>query len=198
MRTVFIIGGMGAGKSSVAQVLAEKGVPILDLDSVGHAVLSLDKVKEPLVAAFGEGILDGQGIVDRSKLAEKAFCSPVATDRLTQASAPAIILELERWQQVQADRGAPLAAVEVSAYDGDKAYYTGLSDVVIAVEAPLETRLERAIHKGFSADDARSRIARQPNDEQRRRWADHTILNDGNIDHVRTQVEDIWKKIVGS
>ena len=79
MKKLFIIGGMGAGKSTARKALVEQGLPNIDLDQVGHDVLLWDTVKSELVETFGEDILGADGEIDRRALAAKAFVSPAET-----------------------------------------------------------------------------------------------------------------------
>ena len=82
MKKIFVIGGMGAGKSTAARALANQGIPLIDLDKVGHQVLTWDVVKDELREAFGEGIFDENGEVDRKALAAGSFASEHETHKL--------------------------------------------------------------------------------------------------------------------
>ena len=90
MKKLFIIGGMGAGKSTARKALVEQGLPNIDLDQVGHDVLLWDTVKSELVETFGEDILGADGEIDRRALAAKAFVSPAETRKLNRITLPRI------------------------------------------------------------------------------------------------------------
>ena len=86
----FVIGGMGAGKSTARKALTDEGLAWIDLDQVGHEVLMWDTVKDDLRGAFGDDIFDENGEVVRSALAAKAFATPAATRRRPFASLQAL------------------------------------------------------------------------------------------------------------
>ncbi|MDD7369869.1 MAG: dephospho-CoA kinase, partial [Berryella intestinalis] len=90
MRQIFVIGGMGAGKSTARKALVEQGLAYIDLDKVGHEVLTWDVVKSDLVDAFGADILGEDGEVVRAALAQKAFVSPALTRKLNRITLPRI------------------------------------------------------------------------------------------------------------
>ena len=103
MKKLFIIGGMGAGKSTARKALVDQGLPNIDLDQVGHDVLKWDTVKAELVETFGEDILGADGEIERPALAAKAFVSPAETRKLNRITLPRIeeaftdrVAELER------------------------------------------------------------------------------------------------------
>ena len=90
MKKLFLIGGMGAGKSTARKALTDEGLAWIDLDQVGHEVLTWDTVKDDLRGAFGDDIFDENGEVVRSALAAKAFATPAATRRRPLASLQAL------------------------------------------------------------------------------------------------------------
>lgn len=88
-----------------------------------------------------------------------------------------------------------MALVEVSAYDGPQGDYGQETDYLIAVLAPEDVRIQRALERGFTEDDVRHRIARQATDEQRREWANFVIENEGSLEDVRFSVESVCQEI---
>ena len=195
MKTVFIIGGIGSGKSTVSHLFAEAGFPVLDLDKVGHAILYIDEAIEALTEAFGADIMGENAAIDRKKLAAKAFSSPEKTARLNSVLAPYILAEMRQWLSAREKEGCQVALVEVSAYDGPQGDYGQEADYLIAVLAPENLRIQRAIVRGFTEDDVRHRIARQAADEQRREWANFVIENEGSLEDLRFLVDQMCQHI---
>ncbi|BAK43811.1 dephospho-CoA kinase [Eggerthella sp. YY7918] len=192
MKKLFVIGGMGAGKSTARQALVDQGLPNIDLDQVGHDVLTWDTVKEELVAAFGEDILDENSEINRRALAAKAFVSPAETRKLNRITMPRIeeaftdrVSELER-------EGHAAVVVEHSVFKNRASSLAYDADVVIAVLAPLDMRIERAVKSGWEETDVRRRIAQQITDADRIEAADVVFNNDSTPDELRNQVLAWW------
>ncbi len=195
MKKLFVIGGMGAGKSTARKVLAEQGVPFIDLDKVGHDVLLWDTVKEDLVAAFGADILGPDGQIVRSKVAAKAFTTPAETRKLNRITMPrieeAFIDQLEELERA----GNKAVVVEYSVFKNRQVSMANGADVVLAVLAPFDDRIKRAVAAGWEEDDVRRRIARQISDADRIEQADVVFNNDGTQEELREKVLAWWNGV---
>ena len=194
MKKIFVIGGMGAGKSTARKVLADQGVPFIDLDKVGHDVLEWDTVKEDLVEAFGADILGADGRVVRSKVAAKAFATPAETRKLNRISMPRIEESLTDQLDELAREGHKAVVVEYSVFKNRQTSMANGADVVLAVLAPLEDRIKRAVAGGWDEDDVRRRIARQISDADRIDPAEVVFNNDGTQEDLAEQVVAWWKE----
>ena len=192
MKKLFIIGGMGAGKSTARKALVDAGLPYIDLDQVGHDVLGWGTVRSELIETFGADILDGEGQINRTALAAKAFLSPAETRKLNRISMPRIEEAYTDKLKVLEKAGHEAVVVEYSVFRNRQSSLAYDADVVIAVLAPLEMRIERAVASGFDEADVRRRIARQISDADRIEAADVVFNNDGTPEELQNQVLAWW------
>lgn len=192
MKQIFVIGGMGSGKSTATKALVEQGLSHIDLDKVGHDILKWEIVKEDLAEAFGDDIFDDDGEVVRSKLAAKAFATPADTRKLNRITMPRIEEAFTEMIEDLEKQGVDAVVVEYSVFRNRETSLAYGADVVIAVLAPVDMRIERAVASGFEEDDVRQRIARQITDADRVEAADVVFNNDSTRDELYNQVLSWW------
>ncbi|MFT3855315.1 MAG: dephospho-CoA kinase [Ilumatobacteraceae bacterium] len=200
MLIVGLTGGIGSGKSTVAQLLAGHGAQVIDVDAVGRAVIAPGgRAEAGVVAEFGEHIVGADGAIDRRALAGVVFEQPGGGGglaRLEAISHPAINAELTEIVG-SLDDGSIVVydmAVLVESNLGRSDPAHRYSHVVV-VEAPLELRIERAVARGMGEADARARAAAQVSDEQRRAVADLVVPNDADLDALQANVLAAWATI---
>jgi len=193
MLRIGLTGGIGSGKSTVAALLAARGAVVVDADRIAREVV------EPgtpglaaVVGAFGPGVLTPDGALDRAALASVVFADPEARARLDGIVHP---LVRARAQEVVA-RADPDAVVVQDVPLLVETGQAGQYDLVLVVEADLETRVARLAQRGLGEDDARARIAAQATDEQRRAVADVVLDNSGDPDALAGQVARFWAERV--
>lgn len=190
MLRVGLTGGIGSGKSTVAGRLAEHGAVVIDADRLAREVV------EPgtpglaaVVDAFGAGILDASGSLDRAKVAERVFNDDAARKALTSIVHPLIA---ERTAALMA--AAPPDAIVV--HDVPLLVENNLGPayhLVIVVDAPVETRVARVVRdRNMPEADARARIAAQATEQARRAAADVWLDNGGSVDEVLAEVDALW------
>jgi dephospho-CoA kinase len=188
-----LTGGIGSGKSTVARLLAARGARIVDADRIAREVVEPGTPGlEAVVAAFGPGVLTAEGALDRPALAAVVFADPEARRRLD-----GIVHPLVRARAAELVAAAPPDAVVVQ--DVPLLVETGQAgsyDLVLVVQADLDTRVRRLVGRGVSEEDARARIAAQATDEQRRAVADVVLDNSGTVEELEAQVERFWAERV--
>jgi dephospho-CoA kinase len=188
-----LTGGIGSGKSTVAGLLAARGARIVDADRIAREVVEPGTPGlEAVAAAFGPGVLTPDGALDRPALAAVVFADADARRRLD-----GIVHPLVRARAAEVVAAAPPDAVVVQ--DVPLLVETGQAgsyDLVLVVEADLDTRVRRLVGRGVSEEDARARIAAQATDEQRRAVADVVLDNSGTVEELEAQVERFWAERV--
>jgi dephospho-CoA kinase len=188
-----LTGGIGSGKSTVAGLLAGRGARIVDADRIARDVVEPGTPGlETVAAAFGPGVLTPEGALDRPALAAVVFADPEARRRLD-----GIVHPLVRARAAELVAAAPPDAVVVQ--DVPLLVETGQAgsyELVLVVEADLDTRVRRLVGRGVSEEDARARIAAQATDEQRRAVADVVLDNSGTVEELDAQVERFWAERV--
>ncbi|MEG2061282.1 MAG: dephospho-CoA kinase [Alistipes sp.] len=168
---VGITGGIGSGKSTVCRLFAQKGIAVYDSDAAAKRLMA-GALRDALVARFGANTFrDGQ--LNRRYLADVVFADQQELAALNALVHPAVLRDFEAWvEQQQGDYVILESAV---------LFETGLEgfvDRTIAVLAPTDLRVERTCRRdGCTAEQVRSRIAAQVDDDTLSRKADHTIVN---------------------
>ena len=192
---VGLTGGIASGKSTVSAILAELGAVVIDADQLAREVVErgtpgLTRVVEE----FGPEILTAEGDIDRPELCRIVFGDEAKRKALESIVHP---LVFERYAELEA--AAPPEAVVV--HDIPLLAESGRADTfdaVIVVETPAEVRVERMLRdRGWTREDAESRIAAQASPEQRRAIATHLIVNTGTREELREQVERVYRELAG-
>lgn len=196
MKKIGLTGGIGSGKSTVANMLAETGIRIVDADKIAREIMEpgspvLDQVAEE----FGADIMGSDGALDRAELARRAFVSKETTEKLNAITHPAIRAESNR-QFAEAEANGEQAAV----YDMPLLVELGLDkdmDLTVVVDVEAEERVRRLVSsRGLDEADARARIAQQIDDATRRAAADIVIDNNGDISDLAAQVRSLIEQLL--
>lgn len=142
---------------------------------------------------FGDDIFDADGEVIRNKLAAKAFKTPADTRRLNRITMPRIEESYTDMIREYEAAGTDAVIVEYSAFKNRESSLAYSADVVIAVLAPTDVRIQRAVASGFDEDDVRRRIARQITDADRIEAADVVFNNNSTKDELYNKVLTWWQ-----
>lgn len=196
MKRLGLTGGIGAGKSTVARMLADRGAVIVDADQISRDLVEPGGAAlAALVTEFGPRILRADGSLSRAELAALAFSDPRATVRLNEIMHPLIRAEAQR--RIAA---APTALVVV--YDMPLLVETGqadLVDLVVVVDVPEEVQLDRAVRlRGLDEADVQRRMSVQATRADRLAAADIVIDNSGDEPATAAQVDALWRQVAVS
>jgi dephospho-CoA kinase len=193
MLTIGLIGGIGSGKSTVAQMLAELGAPVLDADKVAHTTYAPDAVAyDAVIAAFGKDIVGPDRTIDRRKLGAVVFGNPDLLNKLTSIVWPATFAALRSSVEAMRHSGTKNPIV-VEAAILIEANWTSLFDEVWLVRAPHDqviARIER--QRGLKPAETEARIRAQLPDEERAKYANLLIDNSGSLENLREVLKLIW------
>ena len=198
MRVFGLTGNIGSGKSTVAAMLREAGIPVLDADLISREVTAPGgRAYDAVVQAFGEGIVRDDGSIDRKRLGDIVFADPAARERLERITHPAI-LEAMKEAIAGLERGGHRAAV-VEATLIHESGRKGLSEAVISVTCGRETAISRlAARDGMSRGQAEARLRAQMDADRKAGASDYVIDNSASTEETRRQVNRIARMLSGN
>jgi dephospho-CoA kinase len=193
MLVVGLTGGMGAGKSAVADLLVAHGAVLVDADQVARDVVAPGApAYGPLVEHFGTGILAADGTIDRPALAKVAFADEESRRQLNALTHPAIGTALLEARAAHAGTDS-IVVMAIPLLTEAHRSTMGL-DVVVVVDCPTEVALERLVsQRGFSRTDAEARIRSQISREERLEHADYVVDNSGDLVALEAAVAALWR-----
>ena len=172
-----IAGGIGSGKSKVAALFGNLGWLVIDFDVEVRKALSTVAVRDTLVDWWGERVLDGDGNLDRKAVAAIVFADETERLRLESLLHPMVLMTRDEAQRLARDAGAPGIVL-----DAPLLFESGQDaacDVVVFVEASLETRLRRVReHRGWTEEDLRTREASQMSIEEKLARCRFSVTNE--------------------
>jgi dephospho-CoA kinase len=191
LRVFGLTGGIGSGKSTVARHWRARGLPVIDADELARAVVEPGSPGlAEIVAAFGPGVLDASGALDRPRLASLVFADEAARLQLNSITHPRVgALFAERTRALD-DRGEPLCCYEVPLL-----FETRLAEAfrpIVVVTVPVEVQVARTVGRdGTTEDAARARIRAQMSLEEKARLADHVIDNAGSLEATLARADAV-------
>lgn len=195
MLRVGLTGGIATGKTTVASMLRERDVPVLDADPLGHALLEPGQAAhEEVVAVFGKDILDAFGNVNRSQLGALIFADSEKRARLNQILHPRILQVVQKWLAALDGPGGPEFAVVEAALLVEANYTSNLDKLIVCWCRP-EQQMERLLQRGLSAQEAHQRVAAQMPIDEKRKKADIVIDCSGSFEETERQVNEAVEQL---
>lgn len=200
-----LIGSIGAGKSLVAQMLTQSGCVVSDSDALARLAFDDSAVRDELIRWWGPSILDGQGRIDRRRIAAIVFPS-LDTNSATRITADRERMRLEglvhpwihtRRRELFAHAPAETKALVIDAPLLIESNMQGECDAIVLVDAPISTRLDRVMtNRGWSEAELTRRENSQIPLDLKRKFAHHIVINDGSTESLRAQVARILELIL--
>jgi dephospho-CoA kinase len=192
MLVVGLTGGIGAGKSTVAELFARLGALVIDADQLARMAIERgsDGFADVMLRFGDEVIVNGD--IDRKKLAEIVFSDEQARKDLEAIIHP-------RVQALFAEAVSDLDHDDILIYEIPLLVETGAAekfDYIVTVESDIELRTERLLKKGLYISQIEKRMASQATEEARTAVADSVIRNDGDEDSLLRQVENLWESVL--
>jgi len=187
MRIIGLAGGIGSGKSTVADFLKEFGAVTIDLDKTGHEALKQADVRDRLIGEFGNAILNADGDIDREILGNIVFKKPGALEKLNAIVHPAIDAVVAEKTSKCRQQGVKILVVEAAAMlEAKRDWQVDEIWVTITIE---ETVIERVKNRpGLTGEAIKARIRSQMSNEERVKLADVVIENDGTLEELEEKV----------
>jgi dephospho-CoA kinase len=195
MLRVGLTGGIATGKTTVASMLRERDVPVLDADPLAHALLEPGQAAyHDVVAAFGKEVLDRYGNVNRAKLGGIIFADAQKRARLNQILHPRILDVVQKWFAALDGPDGPELAVVEAALIVEAGYHKNLDQVIVCWCRP-EQQLERLKQRGLTEEQAQQRIAAQMPLDEKRKMANAEIDCSGSMEDTQAQVHAAIEKL---
>lgn len=195
MLRIGLTGGIGSGKTTVADLFRSHGFPVIDADLIARQIVEPGQpALTELAQAFGADILHPDGSLNRGELAARAFVDPERTALLNSITHPRIQAETARQFAAAEAAGEPAVIYDMPLLV-DNGLHEGM-DLVVVVDVDKQTRLRRLVDsRGLSEEDALRRMDAQVADEVRLAAADEVIDNNGPVEGLADQVAAVVEKI---
>lgn len=192
---VGLTGGIGSGKTTVCSMLAARGAKIIDADAIVHDLQRPGTdVFDEIVEAFGPEVVYSDGTLDRPKLASIVFADPEKRKQLESIVWPRVGVRVAELLQEYADADVVVLDVPLMAESPEGSRRNARS--IIVVDAAPRTQLRHLEAKGVPAETAKARMGAQAAREERLKIADHVIRNDGSIEELEKQVDELWRTLL--
>ncbi len=192
-----LTGGIGSGKSSVANFLSKKGAAIIDTDQIAHQITGPKGLAmEAILQEFGSDYIANDGSLDRSKMRELVFSSPSAKRRLEDITHPLIRQETVIQAKMAVKRGVPYIVFVVPLLVESGSWLENLDHIAV-VDCPNELRIQRVMQRSKLDRTTILRImANQAGQEERLAIANTILNNDGDLVALEVQVDRLHQKML--
>jgi dephospho-CoA kinase len=189
---VGLTGGIGAGKSTVADLFSQKGAVVIRSDELARQVIEPQTPGfQQVIDRFGKDFVNSEGYIDRAKLAQIVFQDDAALKDLENIIHP--LVRSKTNQIIDQHTSETIIINEIPLLLEKK--MESLFDFLVIVISSEKNRLERLAQRGLTTEQATARMVKQVSDDERKAAADFLIVNDGNLDQLEADVEKIWQTL---
>lgn len=197
MYIVALTGGIGSGKSEAANIFAKLGVPVVDVDAISHALTDKPTALTASIGAeFGEEYLTTEGALDRAKMRALVFSDTAAREKLNAILHPAIYDETLKQLQAHADAPYQLLVIPLL-FESPR--YLPLVQHILVVDCDEQTQIRRVMMRSqLSETEVKHIIAAQTSRDERLRHANDVLENDGDLQKLTKEIEQLHKKYLKS
>ena len=204
-KVVALSGGIGSGKTTVREILAELGATTICADQIVHAIqVPGTGILEAIAEAFGSEVIDADGQLDRAALGGVVFADASARARLGAIMHPPVMAEMARQADEGLQSGSPLVVMDIPLYFEGLRSGTGSAaardyDAAILVWVPPEVQVERTMARDHcDRAEAERRVAAQMPIDEKRDYATHIIDNSGDRDATRDQTAKVFAELTAA
>lgn len=197
MITIGITGGVGAGKSTVLEFLAQRyDAYVIQADKVGHLVMEPEQpCYEPVIRLFGNDIIKNDKTIDRRRVSDVVFSHPELLEQLNGIIHPAVKAYIRQELAEQESDGRSVCVVEAALLLED--HYEEFCDAVWYIHTDEEIRIQRLMDsRGYSREKAENIMANQASEAFFKEHADAVIINNGSREEAESQIEQIMRSLM--
>ena len=188
-KIIGLTGGIGSGKSTVANYIASKGIPVYIADEEAKKIMEREDVKQKIQNLFSESVLNDDTSLNRKKIAEFVFNNPEKLNKLNAIVHPEVQLHFKNWLNKYKDFPFVIKEVAILFETGGNKH----CDKVILITAPEELRIERAMKRdNLTKKDILVRINNQLPDSKKKKWSDF-IIDNINLSDTFLKTDEILK-----
>ena len=195
MFIIGLTGGISSGKSTAAKILKELGLKIIDLDQITHDIMKIGELGYiEIKKAFGKKYIDINNAIDRKLLRNEIFSSLELKKRIESILHPIIFEECnKKLNKLKHEKYLVLVIPLLF----ETKNYISLIDESLLIDCDLKTQIERVINRDGVSEQLASRIIKnQMSRDEKVLLADKVILNDGNINYLKAQLESYYKNLL--
>lgn len=196
MKIIGLTGGIASGKSFISDVLKEEGIPVIDADIISREIVfkGSEALKE-IEEKFGKEVLNSDGTLNRKRLGSIVFSEKNKLETLNKIMHPKILNEIKKRIEIIRTQGFNLCVIDAPLLIETGLYH--IADIVLLVYVNREVQIKRLIKRdNISIEEAEKRISSQMSFEEKKKYSDYVIDNNGSREDTKKQIHDILEEII--